>query len=142
MSANTLQFSVILLHPDPNSFNHAIAKTAREALASNGHTVWYYDLCKEKFDPCCRQRSFPKRHNCQSKLRTTAGKLPRRTASLSVLTNKERHGWGRCDKQFQTASQPTIKNRLTPCRNHLTAFLPGFQCGWTITASSYGVRQT
>jgi NAD(P)H dehydrogenase (quinone) len=43
--------SVILAHPDPASFNHAIAKTAVEALEKNGHIVFFHDLYPEKFDP-------------------------------------------------------------------------------------------
>ena len=43
--------SVILAHPDPKSFNHAIAKTAIEAIKANGHKVIFHDLYKEKFDP-------------------------------------------------------------------------------------------
>lgn len=43
--------SVILAHPDPSSFNHAIARMAVEALRKNGHTVFFHDLYKEKFDP-------------------------------------------------------------------------------------------
>lgn len=43
--------SVILAHPDPKSFNHAIAKTAIEALKANGHKVIFHDLYKEKFNP-------------------------------------------------------------------------------------------
>lgn len=43
--------SVILAHPDPKSFNHAIARTAVEALKANGHNVFLHDLYKEKFNP-------------------------------------------------------------------------------------------
>jgi NAD(P)H dehydrogenase (quinone) len=43
--------SVILAHPDPVSFNHAIAKKAVEALKTNGHKVFFHDLYHEKFDP-------------------------------------------------------------------------------------------
>ncbi|MBN1365418.1 MAG: NAD(P)H-dependent oxidoreductase [Syntrophaceae bacterium] len=43
--------SVILAHPDPKSFNNAIAKTAVEALKVNGHKVIFHDLYKGKFDP-------------------------------------------------------------------------------------------
>jgi NAD(P)H dehydrogenase (quinone) len=43
--------SLILAHPDPESFNHAIAQTAVEALKANGHTVFYHDLYQDKFDP-------------------------------------------------------------------------------------------
>jgi putative NADPH-quinone reductase len=43
--------SVILAHPDPKSFNHAIARTAVEAIKANGHRVFFHDLYQEKFDP-------------------------------------------------------------------------------------------
>jgi putative NADPH-quinone reductase len=46
-----MHISVILAHPDPKSFNHAIAKTAVEALKSNGYKVIFHDLYQEKFDP-------------------------------------------------------------------------------------------
>ena len=46
-----MKISVILAHPDPKSFNHAIAHTAVEALKENGHKVIFHDLYKEKFDP-------------------------------------------------------------------------------------------
>ena len=40
-----MQVLLVLAHPDPNSFNHALAERARLALASNGHTVHLLDLC-------------------------------------------------------------------------------------------------
>jgi NAD(P)H dehydrogenase (quinone) len=43
--------SVILAHPRPGSFNHAIAKTAVTELRRNGHEVTFHDLCREGFDP-------------------------------------------------------------------------------------------
>lgn len=46
-----MRISVILAHPDPKSFNHAIAKTVIEALKANGHKVIFHDLYQEKFDP-------------------------------------------------------------------------------------------
>jgi len=46
-----MQISVILAHPDSKSFNHAIAKTAVEAIKANGHKVCFHDLYREKFDP-------------------------------------------------------------------------------------------
>jgi putative NADPH-quinone reductase len=46
-----MQISVILAHPDPKSFNHAIAQTAVEAIKTNGHTVFFHDLYQENFDP-------------------------------------------------------------------------------------------
>lgn len=43
--------SIILGHPDPNSFNHAIAATAAKTLAELGCEVRLHDLCAEGFDP-------------------------------------------------------------------------------------------
>jgi NAD(P)H dehydrogenase (quinone) len=46
-----MRISVILAHPDPESFNHAIAQTAVDALKANGYRVFFHDLYQEKFDP-------------------------------------------------------------------------------------------
>jgi len=46
-----MRVSVILAHPNPGSFNHAIARRAGEALAANGHAVRLRDLYAEGFDP-------------------------------------------------------------------------------------------
>ncbi len=46
-----MKVSVILAHPNPSSFNHAIAETAVATLKKNGHNVYYHDLYEEKFDP-------------------------------------------------------------------------------------------
>lgn len=42
---------VILAHPDPGSFNHAIAAAAVAALGERGHRVAFHDLHREGFDP-------------------------------------------------------------------------------------------
>jgi NAD(P)H dehydrogenase (quinone) len=41
--------SVILGHPDVNSFNYAIARTAVEFLQRNNHAVRFHDLYRENF---------------------------------------------------------------------------------------------
>ena len=51
---------VILAHPDPASFNHAIAHAVREALLKNGHTVVFHDLHAEKFDPIIDRSEIPR----------------------------------------------------------------------------------
>lgn len=51
--------SVILAHPDPKSFNHAIARTAVKALRANGHDVFFHDLYQEKFDPLLPAAEIP-----------------------------------------------------------------------------------
>lgn len=45
-----MRISVILAHPDPASFNAAIAQTAVQTLTANGHQVCFHDLYQEKFD--------------------------------------------------------------------------------------------
>jgi NAD(P)H dehydrogenase (quinone) len=44
-----MNLSIILAHPNPGSFNHAIANTAADALRQNGHQVVLHDLCRENF---------------------------------------------------------------------------------------------
>lgn len=46
-----MRISIILAHPDPGSFNHAIVQTAVEAIKANGHTIFFHDLYKENFEP-------------------------------------------------------------------------------------------
>lgn len=46
-----MKVSVILAHPNKESFNHAIAATATETLKKNGYDVHFHDLHEENFDP-------------------------------------------------------------------------------------------
>ncbi|HUC85874.1 MAG TPA: NAD(P)H-dependent oxidoreductase [Candidatus Acidoferrales bacterium] len=46
-----MKISLILAHPNPASFNHAIAKTAEAELQRLGHNVRLHDLCQEQFNP-------------------------------------------------------------------------------------------
>ena len=46
-----MKILVILAHPHPGSFNHAIAKTVLDTLKDNGHSVFFHDLYAERFDP-------------------------------------------------------------------------------------------
>ena len=55
-----MNVSLILAHPDPGSFNHAIAAAARQRLARNGHAVWFHDLYAEGFDPVLPGCEIPK----------------------------------------------------------------------------------
>ena len=43
--------SLILGHPKPESFNHAIADAVAPALRNDGHEVRFHDLYRECFDP-------------------------------------------------------------------------------------------
>ncbi len=49
-----MRISVILAHPHPGSFNHAIAMAAVQTLVQNGHQVAFHDLYQESFDPILR----------------------------------------------------------------------------------------
>ena len=49
-----MKISVILAHPNNESFNHAIAATAVEKLKQNGHKIYFHDLYKENYEICPR----------------------------------------------------------------------------------------
>ncbi len=51
---------VILAHPHPGSFNHAIAEAGVQALAAAGHEVIFHDLYAECFDPILGWEEIPK----------------------------------------------------------------------------------
>lgn len=55
-----MQISVILAHPDPGSFNHAIAQAVVETIKTNGHTVFFHDLYQEKFNPLLHRNEIDK----------------------------------------------------------------------------------
>lgn len=46
-----MDISIILAHPNPGSFNHAIAGTAADTLRQSGHHAILHDLCQEQFPP-------------------------------------------------------------------------------------------
>jgi NAD(P)H dehydrogenase (quinone) len=54
-----LNISLILAHPNKQSFNHAIAQAACNQLQKNGHTVFSHDLYAEKFDPILLSQEIP-----------------------------------------------------------------------------------
>jgi len=55
-----MQISVILAHPDPNSFNHAIAHTAVDELKQHTSEINFHDLYEERFNPLLPVEEFPK----------------------------------------------------------------------------------
>jgi NAD(P)H dehydrogenase (quinone) len=55
-----MNVSVILAHPRPGSFNHAIAQAALQALAEGGHQVAFHDLYQEAFDPVLGSEEIPR----------------------------------------------------------------------------------
>lgn len=46
-----MRLLVVFSHPDPDSFNAALCRTATEALREAGHEVRLLDLYREGFDP-------------------------------------------------------------------------------------------
>jgi NAD(P)H dehydrogenase (quinone) len=55
-----MKMLVILAHPEPGSFNHAIAETAVKTLEAKGHEVFFHDLYKEKFPPVLPAQEIPR----------------------------------------------------------------------------------
>ncbi len=55
-----MKISIIIAHPDRNSFNHAIAQTALMYLQEKGYEVSYHDLYEEGFDPILTKNEIPK----------------------------------------------------------------------------------
>jgi NAD(P)H dehydrogenase (quinone) len=51
--------SVILGHPDVNSFNYAIARTVVGTLKKNNYTVHFHDLYRENFPSCIPAAEIP-----------------------------------------------------------------------------------
>ncbi len=54
-----MKISVILAHPNKDSFNHAIAETAIDELKQRGHEICFHDLYEEKFDPILPAKEIP-----------------------------------------------------------------------------------
>jgi NAD(P)H dehydrogenase (quinone) len=55
-----MNFTVILAHPNPGSFNHAIAEAVADTLRETGHTVTVHDLYAERFDPLLPADEIPR----------------------------------------------------------------------------------
>jgi len=54
-----MKISVIVAHPNNESFNHAIGRTVVEQLETNGHPVFFHDLYRENFDPMLLMEEVP-----------------------------------------------------------------------------------
>ena len=55
-----MKILIVVAHPNPGSFNHAIALAAAETARAAGHTVILHDLCAEGFDPLMPAAEFSK----------------------------------------------------------------------------------
>ena len=56
-----MNISIILAHPHPGSFNHAIAEAVALALCNAGHRVTIHDLYAEQFDPLLPADEIPRK---------------------------------------------------------------------------------
>jgi NAD(P)H dehydrogenase (quinone) len=54
-----MKISIILAHPDKNSFNHAIASTVAAEAVKYGHGIHFHDLYAEGFDPVLPGKEIP-----------------------------------------------------------------------------------
>ena len=55
-----MRILVVVTHPNPTSFNHALASSAAESLSALGHEVLVQDLCADGFDPAMPAAEFAK----------------------------------------------------------------------------------
>jgi putative NADPH-quinone reductase len=55
-----MKVSLILGHPAPGSFNHAICAAAKASLEAAGHECRFHDLYAERFDPVLTAAELPK----------------------------------------------------------------------------------
>jgi putative NADPH-quinone reductase len=54
-----MKILVLLAHPQPGSFNHALAETVVATLEQSGHDVAFHDLYREGFDPVMTAAEIP-----------------------------------------------------------------------------------
>ena len=101
-----MKVSVILAHPYPGSFNHAIAETVGRALIRNGHDVIFHDLCAEGFDPILPGDEIPNRVGSPRRSPRMAPRSPRPMASSSFIPTgggshrpSLRGGWTVCPRR-------------------------------------------
>ncbi len=78
---------VVLAHPDPSSFNHALAAAAAGAAREDGHSVVLHDLYAESFDPILRPAEIPKDAPLEPWLRRYCQDLARADGIVVVHPN-------------------------------------------------------
>lgn len=79
--------SLILAHPDPSSFNHAIARQTLESLEKCGHRVYYHDLYREQFDPILPAAEIPKEGSVTDEVTQYCEELSRSEGIVIVHPN-------------------------------------------------------
>lgn len=74
---------IVLAHPDPGSFNHALAGAAAQAAKRSGHDVVLHDLYAERFDPILPSGRLLEERRCRPGYGAIARTSPRRRGSSS-----------------------------------------------------------
>lgn len=82
-----MKVTVILAHPHPGSFNHAIAEAALEVLEQNNHEVAFHDLYREGFDPILPFEEIPKGAPLDPAIQRHCGEISRADGIIVVHPN-------------------------------------------------------
>jgi NAD(P)H dehydrogenase (quinone) len=82
-----LDVLVILAHPNSQSFNHAIAKTAATRLRQNGHEVVLHDLYAEQFDPLLPVREIASQTSLPPEIERHCSEISRADGIIIVHPN-------------------------------------------------------
>ena len=82
-----MNISVILGHPNQQSFNHAIADTVVQTLQENNHQVMYHDLYAEEFDPVLPPDEIPKHASLESKVKCHCDEIAEADGIIIVHPN-------------------------------------------------------
>ncbi|NOY06653.1 MAG: NAD(P)H-dependent oxidoreductase [Chlorobi bacterium] len=82
-----MKLSVILAHPNKQSFNHAIAETAVDSLKQNGHDVVFHDLYDEGFNPVLPWDEIPERAALSPELEAYCGEIAAADGIIIVHPN-------------------------------------------------------
>lgn len=78
---------VILAHPNPRSFNHALAQRVSATLKRSHHHVIFHDLYNEKFNPLLSQDDLVKDRIVDSRLRIYCDELAESDGLVFVHPN-------------------------------------------------------
>ena len=87
---NKLTISVILDHPDKQSFNHTIAATVVRKLNINKHRINFHDLYAKRFDPILPSLEIPTEAPLQPDIKRHCDEIQRADGIVIIHPNQ----WG------------------------------------------------
>ena len=82
-----MNVSVILGHPDKDSFNHAIAKVVKDFFESRKDHVFFHDLYAEQFNPILPAREIPKTGIVDSKIQKYCDEISQSDVIIIIHPN-------------------------------------------------------